>query len=280
MLTLCPTPIGNLEDVSPRQRAALAGADILACEDTRTTGRLLDLLSIPRIAGKPRLVSLHDHNERERLDELIASCQAGQHVVLVSDAGTPTLSDPGFLLVRAAHEAGVRVEVLPGAAAAIVALAAAGLPTDRFFFEGFLPPRSAERRERLGFLRDLQVTAITYEAPHRIIEALEDVVAVFGGAHICCTARELTKLHEEVRRGEAQALLAHERGREPRGEYVLVIGPAVQAVERLEGAALEARIRELLGQGMRTKQVREALLSEVALGSSELYALIEGLKRP
>jgi 16S rRNA (cytidine1402-2'-O)-methyltransferase len=278
MLTLCPTPIGNLDDVTPRQRAALAGADILACEDTRTTGRLLELLGLLREGGRPRLVSYHDHNERGRADELIAAMLAGQRVVLVSDAGTPTLSDPGFRLVRAAHEAGVRVEVLPGAAAAIVALAASGLPTDRFFFEGFLPARAVERRARLAFLQGLSVTAIVYEAPHRVIESLEDIAAVFGPRHVCCVARELTKLHEEVRRGEVAALLERERAREPRGEYVLVLGPYEAVVERLEGEALHARIRDLLAQGMRTKQVREALLSEVELSSSALYTLIEQIK--
>jgi 16S rRNA (cytidine1402-2'-O)-methyltransferase len=278
MLTLCPTPIGNLDDVTPRQLAALAGADILACEDTRTTGRLLELLGLSRVDGKPRLVSFHDHNERGRVSELVEALVAGQRVVLVSDAGTPTLSDPGYHLVRAAHEAGVRVEVLPGAAAAIVALAASGLPTDRFFFEGFLSAKASERRERLVYLRELEVTAIVYEAPHRIVEALEAVGEVFGAGHVCCVARELTKLHEEVRRGAVSGLLEHERSRDPRGEYVLVIGPASSQPERLEGAALEARIAALLGEGMRTKQVREALLSEVELGSSELYALIERVR--
>lgn len=282
MLTICPTPIGNLDDLTPRQRHALQHADLIACEDTRTTGKLLELIGVTRHEGRPALMSYHEHNARERAPELIALMQAGQHVVLVSDAGTPTISDPGYRLVRdcAAHD--LEVTALPGPVAAMVALSASGLPSDRFLFEGFLPARDAARLARLQALKPLGVTGLLYESPHRLLKTLEAIVAIFGPTHSVCVARELTKLHEEYVRGTTQQVLDVLAARERlRGEFVVVIAPLEGEAleERLEGEALDARIVELLGRGKKTKEIRDMLAGEVELASSALYERIEAIKR-
>ncbi len=281
MLIICPTPIGNLDDVTPRQLDALRRADVIACEDTRATGKLLELLGIARQEGKPALLSYHDHNARDRVGQLIEAMQQGQRVVLVSDAGTPTISDPGFRLVREATLAGLTVSALPGPVAAIVALSAAGLPTDRFIFEGFLSARQSARVQRLEALHALGLTAVLYESPHRLIATLEDVVTVFGAEHAVCIGRELTKLHEEYVRGAASEVLATLQARDRvRGELVLILAPAeLRERQWLSGEALDTRIRELLAQQLRTRDVRDALISQVELSSSELYEHIERVRR-
>lgn len=279
-LTICPTPIGNLDDVTPRQRDALAGADVIACEDTRTTGKLLERLGIARVDGRPRLVSYHEHNARDRAGALVESLQAGESVLLVSDAGTPTISDPGYRLVREAAEAGVVVTALPGPVAAVVAVSASGLPTDRFLFEGFLPAKAAARAARLGVLRTLGVTIVLYESPHRLVRALEDVRDVYGAEHPVCVARELTKVHEEYVRGPAAGVAAEFAGRDKvRGEFVVIVAP-VDLVEShmLDDAQLEAKALEMLGRGKRTREVRDALVASTQMTSSELYEFIESLK--
>ena len=279
MLTICPTPIGNLQDISARQLKALHEADLIACEDTRVAGKLLELLGISRVDGRPQLMSYHEHNARDRVDELIALMLEGKHVVLISDAGTPTISDPGFRLVREAAEQGVHVSALPGPVAAIVALSASGLPTDRFFFEGFLPAKQAARIARLGVLQQLDVTVLLYESPHRVAATLEDVCAVYGAEHAVCVARELTKQYEEYVRGQAARVLAklNEKDR-LRGEFVIILGPAQAQRQWLAGEALNQRIRDLLSDGMRTKAIRDMLASQVEMASSELYEYIERLK--
>lgn len=282
MLTICPTPIGNLDDATPRQIEALATAHVIACEDTRTTGKLLGLLGIERVDGVPALVSYHDHNATERVAGLIDRMHQGQRVTLVSDAGTPTISDPGFKLVRACADAGIPVTALPGPVAALVALSASGLPTDRFFFEGFLPPKERARRDRLRLLRELQVTVMLYESPHRITRAVSDIAEVFGDAHLVCLGRELTKKHEEYLRGGAreveQTLTARDR---QRGEFVVIIAPGAPSATdaALEGDTLDAAIRERLAQRMRTKHIRDELSDRTTLSSSELYDLIERIKK-
>lgn len=278
MLIICPTPIGNLQDVTPRQRAALSEADVIACEDTRTTGKLLERLGIER--GHIRLVSYHDHNALDRVEELIDALAAGQRVTLVSDAGTPTISDPGFRLVQAAARAQAPMTALPGPVAALTALSASGLPSDRFFFEGFLPSKHQARLARLEQLRHLGVTVLCYESPHRIVRTLEDVAASFGPDHVVCAARELTKMHEEYLRGTAQDIADTLAQRERvRGEFVLILSAPDAAPQLLDGDALDARIVELLEQGMRTKAVRDIISSKTDLASSTLYERIEQLKR-
>ena len=278
MLTVCPTPIGNLQDLTPRQREALTSADVIACEDTRTTGKLLERLGISR--ETTRLVSYHDHNAQQRAQELLEVLRAGRRVTLVSDAGTPTISDPGYRLVQAASQAGHPITALPGPVAALTALSASGLPSDRFFFEGFLPQKQQARLARLHQLKPLGVTLLCYESPHRLARALEDVVTVFGADLVVCVGRELTKMHEEYVRGPAQQVAQEFAGRERvRGECVLILAAPEQGEARLEGEALDARIQELLAQGHRTKVVRDMLSTQTALASSALYERIEALKR-
>ena len=215
---MCPTPIGNLEDVTLRVLRTLSEADVLACEDTRHTRILLDRHGI----RATRLVSLHEHNERARVPELVARAGAGETVALVSDAGMPVVSDPGFLLVRECLAAGIAVEVLPGASSVPVALVASGLPAARWCFVGFLP-RKRGQRERL--LADASETLVAFESPRRLAATLE-MLAQADPQRPIAVCRELTKLHEEVARGSAAELAERYRERPPTGEVVLVVGPA------------------------------------------------------
>ena len=191
-LYVVATPIGNLEDLTPRARQTLAQVDLIAAEDTRHTGRLLSYLGV-----KTALLALHDHNEEQVVSRLIGALEAGQSVALVSDAGTPLVSDPGFRLVRAAHEYGIPVSPVVGASAVTAALSAAGLPTDRFCFEGFLPAKQAARRSALEALSDENRTLVFYESVHRIAACLDDMCRVFGTERMAFIGREMTKLHEQ-----------------------------------------------------------------------------------
>jgi len=218
-LLVVATPIGNLGDLSARAREALAGADLVACEDTRRSGQLLTHLGL----HKP-LVSLHEHNERLRLPRLLDALAEGRTIALVSDAGTPLVSDPGYLLVREAIAAGHRVEPIPGASALLAALVASGLPPYPFTFGGFPPPKSGKRREHYRRFVELDHTLVFYESPHRLLASLADALAVLGDRP-AAVARELTKLHEEVRRGPLTALAAELAARPAlKGEFVVVVG--------------------------------------------------------
>jgi 16S rRNA (cytidine1402-2'-O)-methyltransferase len=214
-LFLVATPIGNLGDISARALDTLRNADVIACEDTRQTLKLLSHFGIQ----KP-LTSYHDFNEREKALELAGRIENGENVALVSDAGTPAISDPGFRLVRVCRERGISVVSIPGANAAITALAASGLPSDQFLFVGFLPPRKTARREHLETLRTFRGTLIFYEGPHRILAALEDIQQTFGDRE-ACIGRELTKLHEEYLFGKLSEV--RQRVKEL-GEFVVVVG--------------------------------------------------------
>ncbi|HUY22994.1 MAG TPA: 16S rRNA (cytidine(1402)-2'-O)-methyltransferase [Acidimicrobiales bacterium] len=226
-LVLVATPIGNLGDLSPRARLALAGADLVCCEDTRRTRALL---AHAGISGK-RLLSLHGHNEAARVDDVLARLAAGMVVAVVSDAGTPAVSDPGSRLVGAAVAAGVTVTAVPGPSAVVTAVVVSGLPTDRFCFEGFLPRRGAERRRRLDAVAGSASTVVVFEAPGRLAATLADLVGVCGPDRPVAVARELTKLHEEVWRGSLAAAAAAFEEREVRGEVVVVLGGAPASVE-------------------------------------------------
>ena len=220
-LTLVPTPIGNLEDITVRALRVLKEADVVACEDTRTSGALFQRFGIetPRTA-------FHAHNEHARADGLVARMAAGERVALVSDAGTPGISDPGFLLVRAAVEAGLSVEALPGPTAFVPALVASGLPCDRFVYEGFLPHKKG-RQTRLDALTEETRTVVLYESPHRLVKLLGELRERRGGSAPAAVARELTKLHEEVRRGTLDTLIAHYDAQpKVRGEIAVVLGGA------------------------------------------------------
>jgi len=241
VLYVVATPIGNLGDISARAREILAAVSAVAAEDTRHSGRLLRELGLER-----PLVSLHEHNERTRVAELVARLQRGESLALVSDAGTPLVSDPGYLLVAAAVAAGVVVTPVPGPCAAIAALSASGLPCDRFCFEGFLPSRPAARRRRLGELAAEERTLVLYEAPHRIAGCLDDLVAACGGERRACVAREISKRFETFYRGTLAELAARAKTDADlaRGESVVVVEGAPAAEPGAAG--LDATLAVLL----------------------------------
>ncbi len=241
VLYVVATPIGNLGDLSARAREVLARASVIAAEDTRHSGRLLQELGLER-----PLLSLHEHNERARAAELVERLRNGQDVALISDAGTPLVSDPGYQLLQAALAAGVTVSPVPGPCAAIAALSVAGLPGDRFCFEGFLPQRSAARRRRIAELAGETRTLILYEAPHRIAASLADLAAVLGAGRHACVARELTKQFESFYRdslGELAELAARDANLR-RGESVIIVAGA--AAEPVDPAGLDATLAVLL----------------------------------
>ena len=249
------TPIGNLGDLSPRAREILQSVSLIAAEDTRHTGALLKHFGIQT----PQL-SLHDHNEQYRSGDIIGRLGQGASVALVSDAGTPAISDPGFELVRAAAAAGFEVIAVPGPCAAIAALSVGALPTDRFCFEGFLPPRGAARRKRLAALAGEARTLVLYEAPHRVRETLADCAEVFGGERNAAVAREITKLHETTYRGALRDLAARAGSDADfsRGEIVLIVAGAPQKSAEDEGGGAD-------GHGGTLDRVLKILLAELPL---------------
>lgn len=271
-LVLCATPIGNLEDLSPRAARVLAEARVLACEDTRRTRKLLSHIG----AATPELVVLNEATERRRTDELVRRLVAGESIVLVSDAGVPGLSDPGFHLVRACSERGITIEIVPGPNAAVSALAISGLPPGRFSFEGFLPRKRSDRKRRLAHIVDEERTLVFYESPHRIDEMLEDALEILGDRP-AAIARELTKLYEEVRRGSTSELLAGVREVPPKGEMVVVVaGDDGTARGEPEPARLAERARELMDAGMDRKEALHEVAREAGVSKRKVFdALLE-----
>jgi len=216
---LVATPIGNLEDISQRQRRVLEDCDLVACEDTRRTGQLLSRLSI-----KKTLLSYHEHNESARAEQLAEKAMAGKRIAVVSDAGTPGISDPAYRVVRAAVERGVTVFPVPGPSAVVAALVASGLPTDRFVYEGFLPQKGEKRWRRVDKLLEEERTVVLYESPHRVVRLIEEIANRAPSRHLVL-AREITKLHEEFLRGTASELAEKTKGKSVKGECVLLVGP-------------------------------------------------------
>ena len=269
-LHIVATTIGNLGDVTIRALETLAAADAILAEDTRITHRLLD-----RYAITTPLVAYHEHNAAEARPKILRRLQRGDALALVSDAGTPLISDPGYKLVVEATAAGHTIRTLPGANAAIAALTLAALPTDRFLFEGFLPQKSAARRERLNAIAGTPATLVFYEGPSRLAEALVDM-ALELGPRPAVVARELTKLHEEVRRGDLGALAEFYRSAEaPRGEIVVVVGPPIP-VEKPKTEDLERELRESL-KALSVKDAAAAIAARHNLPRREIYALALGL---
>ncbi len=288
-LYIVATPIGNLEDITLRALRTLREADLIACEDTRQTRKLLDHAGISKPA-----VSYHDHNESERAAELIAKLEAGMKIALVSDAGTPLISDPGYRLVTAAVDAGIPVVPIPGACAAVAALSASGLPPDSFRFCGFLPPKSSQRRKFLEDLKSETGTLIFYEAPHRVLNALEDIEAVMGGRRVVL-ARELTKIHEEFLRGTAAEIRAQLGERAVvRGEITILVGkrevgqgrpvpvvgqgralPVVGQGHALPGdAPIEDAVRALEQQGLSRMDAIKRVAKDRGIPKREVYRLL------
>lgn len=275
-LYLVATPIGNLEDASPRSRRLLAEVDVIAAEDTRTARNLLEHFGI----RGPRLVSYFEGNEATRTPELLQTLEGGQSIALISEAGTPAISDPGQRLVAAAGAAGFKVVPIPGPSAVICALVASGLPTQRFTFVGFLPRESGARRQALGELHSRTETLIVYESPERVGACLADMSDAFGGKRPVALAREITKLYEEVVRGTCEELAARYASVSPRGECTLVVGGASEA-ERSDADEfdLDNAVRELLAEGLGPKDIAARLMVKTGRPRRELYQLALALGR-
>ena len=274
-LYLVATPIGNLADITYRALQVLREVDLIACEDTRHTRKLLQHYGIDK-----KTVSYHEHNEQQRAAELIELLQQGSSIAVVSDAGTPAISDPGFRLVRTAIEHDVNVVPLPGPSALITALVAAGLPTDEFFFGGFLPARSSARRARLSELRSVPGTLIFYEAPHRLAASLKDAYEILGERE-AVVARELTKLHEEIRRARLSELSEHYSNAEPRGEIVLLIDRKVldDAVEKPARASISSLVAQFEAEGLDHRAALKKAARELGLSRAEAYRQLLAEKR-
>ncbi len=263
-LYVVATPIGNLADITLRALAVLEGADLLYCEDTRHSRTLLSHYGISR-----GLRAYHEHNAEGERPRIVAAVREGKSVALISDAGTPLVSDPGYKLVRELAEAGLGVTVLPGASAVTSALAMAGLPTDAFLFAGFLPTRSGARKTRLGELKAIPATLVLFEAPSRLAEALADMREVLGPRE-AVVAREISKLHEETKRGSLDDLVAWSQASEPRGEIVVLVGPGTPQVASEDD--VRARLAELLAE-MSVRDAAKAVAETMGIAKARAYDL-------
>jgi 16S rRNA (cytidine1402-2'-O)-methyltransferase len=292
VLYLVGTPIGNLGDLSPRAKQVLAGVDRIACEDTRRSGLLLHQLGLRQRDAEPdrnrpdscrrfaRLVSFHQHNQISRIPELLAALEAGEAVAVISDAGLPGISDPGEDLVAAARAAGRPVICVPGPSAVTTALVSSGLPTGRFCFEGFLPAKGNPRRARLRELANEERTLVFFEAPHRLLELLDDLLTLLGDRPLQ-VARELTKRHEQQVGPTVSAALAHFRATPPQGECTLVLGGAPAAAPASwDEARLRTELDALLAEGLSSKDAARQLAERSGHSRRELYALLHTPPRP
>ena len=270
ILYLVATPIGNLQDISMRALETLKSVDIVACEDTRHTGKLLSHFGI-----KQKLVSYHEHNELERAAELAQMLAGGKSVAVVSDAGTPGISDPSFRIVERARQVGAKVVPIPGPVAFVNAVIVSGLPTDSIFFGGFLPSKKTERRKRLEEIRAIPATVVFYETPHRIEKSLADCLEILGNRR-AAVARELTKLHEEIIHGTFLELAVHFKTNDAKGEMVLVIDRRMEGEESLiRDKSLPERVAELESEGLDRKSALKKAAREFGLGKSEAYRLLQ-----
>jgi 16S rRNA (cytidine1402-2'-O)-methyltransferase len=270
VLYIVATPIGNLEDITLRALRILKEVDLIAAEDTRHTRILLDHYDI-RIP----LTSYHEHNERAKAQSLIARLLDGENVALVSDAGTPAISDPGYRLIVEAISAGIRVIPLPGASALAAALSASGLPSDRFAFEGFLPAKRQERKTKLQELRQDHRTLIFYEAPHRLSESLQDMLEILGDRQIA-VGRELSKVHEEFLRGTVSEVMAGLADHEIKGEVTVVVRGSTDS--QISTDLLETEVRRLIDEGIRVKEISDLVGARYQISKREIYQMVLRLK--
>ncbi len=266
-LLVVGTPIGNLSDLSARGLEALRSADFLACEDSRRTGQLVSHLGV----GKTKMIVVNDHTETDQVERIVDSIAGGKHVVLVSDAGMPTISDPGHRLVAAVVGAGMSVGVVPGPTAVTATLAVSGFPADRFVFEGFLPRKGVERRRRLEELASEQRTVVLYEAPHRVEKTLADLIAVRGGENLACVGRELTKLYEEVIHGSLAELQDLFAATSPRGEFVFVLAGVPPAV--VDDDELLRRLMRCAEKGMSRRDAVADVVHSSGCAKRRVYDL-------
>ena len=268
-LWLVATPIGNLEDLSPRAAGVLRAASIICCEDTRHSGSLLK-----RIGASPeRLVVANEHTEHDAIETVLAALGAGAIVAVISDAGTPAISDPGERLVRAAIDAGFKVHSTPGPVAFVMAAAMSGLPTARIAFDGFLPRSGSERRERLTEVSRERRTTVLYEAPHRLERTLVDLAEACGGDRQVVLAREMTKLHEDMWRGTLADAVVHAREIAPRGEYALVIGPAVTESADVTDADISSELGARTSAGLSTRDAIDEVTNALGVARKRVYAI-------
>jgi 16S rRNA (cytidine1402-2'-O)-methyltransferase len=274
-LYIVGTPIGNLEDMTFRAVRILQTVDLIAAEDTRHTGKLLQHFQI-----KTPQISYHDHNRTTRTRELIDRLQQGISIALVTDAGMPGISDPGYELVKACAEENILVVPIPGATAAMTALSASGLKSDRFTFEGFLPAKEKDRLAHLETLRTESRTMIFYEAPHRLQKTLQDIATVLGSDRPITLARELTKLHEEFWRGTVAQAIDHHQTRTPQGEFTLILAGAEPTKTPLTEAVLKSELQQLLKQGLSRSEASRQLAQQTALPRRPIYQLALQLDEP
>lgn len=266
ILYLVPTPIGNLGDISDRCRETLAAADFIAAEDTRVSIKLLNHLEL-----KKPMVSYHEHNKKESGEKLLARLLAGESCALVTDAGSPAISDPGEDLVRLCAEHGVQVIAIPGPCALVTALSISALPTGRFCFEGFLPVPKKERQERLNALVRESRTMIFYEAPHKLRTTLADLLSAFGAERKISLCRELTKLHEQVQRMTLAQAVDFYKENEPRGEYVLVVEGAAEVQEDVSETDALSLVKALMERGLSKKDAVKQVAKETGIAKNALY---------
>lgn len=273
-LYIVATPIGNLGDITLRAVETLKQVDLIACEDTRHTRKLLSHLGINKLT-----LSYHEHNEVERSAELLRELKNGRSIALVTDAGTPAISDPGFRMGKLAAEANIDVVPIPGPSAVVTALSAAGLPTDAFFFGGFLPARSGERSRRLHEVASISATLVFYEAPHRLLRTLSDCLDILGDRH-GAVARELTKIHEEIVRGRISDLISDFKANPPKGELVLLIDRGTgEETAKDSRTTLAERVAELESAGQDHRSALKQAAREFGLNRSEAYRALQHAKK-
>jgi 16S rRNA (cytidine1402-2'-O)-methyltransferase len=267
-LYLVGTPIGNLEDITFRAVRILQEVDLIAAEDTRHTGKLLHHFQI-----KTPQISCHEHNERQQVPQLIEKLSAGQSIALVTDAGMPGISDPGFLMVAACVTAGITVVPIPGVTAVITGLSASGLASDRFVFEGFLPVKGIDRQQRLSAIKSETRTIVFYEAPHRLRRTLADLAEQLEPQRQVVLARELTKMHEEFWRGSLEGAIEHHQAKEPQGEYVIIVAGADFSTPQWSDDLIKTELTQLLAQGISRSDASKQLAALTAVNKRHIYQL-------
>lgn len=271
-LYIVATPLGNLGDLSERAASVLCGVDVVAAEDTRRARVLLD-----RVAARPAVVSYHAHSPESRAAALLDRLDAGESVALLADAGTPTVSDPGMALVQGAHERGVPVVAVPGPSAVAAALSISGLPADRYTFLGFVPRKGRDRRALLEHVAASPWTTVLFEAPGRLVRLLHDLAAACGPERRAAVARELTKVHEELKPGTLADLAVYYEETPPRGEVTLLVAGAPPVTPTPDETTVRARAAELLGEGMTRRDAADRLAAELAVSRREAYRIVTDL---